>query len=124
MFHSASELNKTDILISWVREAVIYVNYFNKWSDYCGIPSLDPFQWLKCLPPVPTKEELKKKFAAGFISNCNAIHRKKFYLELKDQVHVLTNGARFVENYGKCETTPGLSSDSVNDKLEKLKMYN
>jgi len=115
--HSSENLVRTDILISWLRNSDVPINYMYAWQNLCvnatGSSPHHPYDIENCMAPVPTPEELaRKRLGAAFVSNCAAKDRMTFMQALFQELKKVDDQVQ-VDNLGKCAT--GITNN--NNKL-------
>lgn len=118
--HQLRYLNRTDILITWLRDSDVPINYMYAWQNLCAHQPEQDIE--SCMSPVPTRQELQqKRLAAAFVSNCAARDRTMFMREL---FRYLKAAKRPVDSWGRCLHTPtlpdsemhGISLDNVRSR--------
>lgn len=106
--HTSKALERTDLLISWMRDSDVPINYMYGWQDLCRHIRPDPLDIEACMAPVSTRQQLqKKRLGAAFVSNCGpkAGERRSF---MRNLFYELETAGRPVDSWGKCLRTPGL----------------
>lgn len=112
--HSTRNMDRIDLLSTWMRAGDVPINYMYAWHNLCGVVprgdgSVDYGAELeRCSAPVPDQDLLeRKKMAAAFISNCRAGERTAFFKALLRHLP-----PQEVDSWGKCMRTEGLPSEA------------